>query len=207
MLFLDEISLFRRDVLESLRAPLEEGVVRLARSGGVVSYPARFSLIAASNPCPCGYAAHPRITCRCSDHQMRTHDSKLSGPLLDRIDMQIFVEPLGNEELLGRDPSETSQEIRARVEKARGVQAERYGTTTITNATVPKRELDRTIDLAADGRAYLARSIQQSNLTGRGVSRVLRVARTIADLNDTSEVDADAVSKALGLRMEAGRSI
>jgi len=205
VLFLDEISLFRHDVLESLRAPLEEGVVRLARSGGVVTYPARFSLIAASNPCPCGYADHPRIACRCSDRQLHAHDSKLSGPLLDRIDMQIFVEPLGQEELLGRDLSETSEDIRARVEKARALQAERYGSaTTTTNATVAKRELDRTVNLSAEGRALLARSIQESGLTGRGVSRVLRVARTISDLNGTPEVGGDAVNKALGLRVMGG---
>lgn len=204
VLFLDEISLFRHDVLESLRAPLEEGVVRLARSGGVVTYPARFSLIAASNPCPCGYSDHPRIACRCSDRQLQVHDSKLSGPLLDRIDMQIFVEPLGKEELLSRDPSETSDDIRVRVEKARSLQTERYGSATITNATATKGQLDRTVKLSAEGRAYLGRSIQDSGLTGRGVSRVLRVARTIADLEGTPEVGEDAVNKALGLRMKGG---
>lgn len=204
VLFLDEISLFRHDVLESLRAPLEEGVVRLARSGGVVTYPARFSLIAASNPCPCGYADHPRIVCRCSERQLHAHDSKLSGPLLDRIDMQIFVEPLGKDELLGRDPSETSTDIRARVEKARAIQVERYGSTTVTNATAPKRELDRTLNLSSEGRSYLERSIQESGLTGRGLSKVMRVARTIADLNGTPDVDGDSVNKALGLRMKGG---
>jgi magnesium chelatase family protein len=204
VLFLDEISLYRHDVLESLRAPLEEGVVRLARSGGVVTYPARFSLIAASNPCPCGYADHPRIACRCSDRQLHAHDSKLSGPLLDRIDMQIFVEPLGKEELLGRDLSETSEDIRARVEKARALQTERYGSATTTNAAVAKRELDRTVNLSAEGRVLLARSIQESGLTGRGVSRVLRVARTISDLNGAPEVGGDAVNKALGLRVLGG---
>jgi magnesium chelatase family protein len=201
VLFLDEISLFRHDVLESLRAPLEEGVVHLARSGGVVSYPARFSLVAASNPCPCGYLGHPRVNCRCSTNQLFAHDSKLSGPLLDRLDMQIQVEPLGKDELLGRDPTESSESIRQRVEKARGIQTERYGSTILTNASVPKQMLDGSANLSEAGRKQLGDAIQESFLTGRGVTRVIRVARTIADLEGRSEVTADAIIQALGLRL------
>jgi magnesium chelatase family protein len=207
VLFLDEVSLFRSDVLESLRAPLEEGVVRLARSGGVVTYPARFSLVAASNPCPCGFADDPRIACRCTNQQLMAHDSKLSGPLLDRIDMQILVEPLGSEELLGRDRAETSDTIRARVEKARAKQTERYGSTTLTNATVPKSLLDESLNLSHEGRARLKSAIQDSFLTGRGVTRVLRVARTIADLQDDSSVTPDAIVLALGLRLRGAEAL
>jgi magnesium chelatase family protein len=204
VLFLDEISLFRHDVLESLRAPLEEGVVRLARSGGVVTYPARFALVAASNPCPCGYAGDERIACRCSLRQIAAHDSKLSGPLLDRIDMQVFVDPLGKDELLSRDPSETSESIRTRVEKARAIQTERYGSTTLTNATVEKRDLDSSLNLSADGRACLGNAIQDTLLSGRGVTRVLRVARTIADLEGAQDVTSEHIGQALGLRLQGG---
>ena len=205
VLFLDEISLFRHDVLESLRAPLEEGLVRLARSGGVVSYPADFSLVAASNPCPCGYAGDPRVACRCTSQQLVAHDSKMSGPLLDRIDMQIFVEPLGKEELLARDPSEPSSCIRARVEKARAIQVERYGSTTLTNATVPRSMLDPSLGLSPEARTCIGDAIQDSLLTGRGVNRTLRVARTIADLMGEPQVTQDSIGQALNLRVQGER--
>jgi magnesium chelatase family protein len=135
------------------------------------------------------------------------HDSKLSGPLLDRIDMQILVEPLGSEELLGRDRAETSDTIRARVEKARAKQTERYGSTTLTNATVPKSLLDESLNLSHEGRARLKSAIQDSFLTGRGVTRVLRVARTIADLQDDSSVTPNAVVLALGLRLRGAEAL
>lgn len=201
VLFLDEISLFPNDILESLRSPLEEGVVRLARSGGVVTYPASFSLVAATNPCPCGYAGDRRVTCRCSNRQIATHDSKLSGPLLDRIDMQISVDPLGKEELLSRDPAETSEAVRLRVEKARTIQTERYGSASKTNASVSKRVLDSVVELEDGARSAIGDAIERSLLTGRGVTRVLRVARTIADLESRPEVSTSDVTRALGLHL------
>lgn len=201
VLFLDEISLFRHEVLESLRAPLEEGVVRLARSGGVVTYPAQFSFVAATNPCPCGYAGHPKIKCGCSDTQIRAYDAKLSGPLLDRIDMQIALEPLGKKELLSGGSGEGSDAVRVRVEKARAIQTERYGSSMQTNASIPRRDLDAALALDAKARRALESHIDDSALTGRGVTRVLRVARTIADLDGRPNVAAEDIERAFTLRV------
>lgn len=201
VLFLDEVSLFRTDVLESLRAPLEEGVVRLARSGGVVHYPAQFSFVAATNPCPCGYAGHTSVKCRCSDLQIRAYDSKLSGPLLDRIDIQIALDALGKKELLSGDAEESSDSIRVRVEKARAIQTERYGSSMRTNANISRRELDTVVALDHGATRAMERHIDHDVLTGRGVTRVLRLARTLADLGDRPEVHADDVEQAFSLRV------
>lgn len=205
VLFLDEITLFRNEVLESLRAPLEEGVVHLARSQGVVTYPASFSFIAAMNPCQCGYLNHPKIPCRCSPQQLSTYESKLSGPLLDRIDMQIAVDPLGKDQLLGRERGETSAHVRSRVEKARLIQAERYGSATLTNANVPRRELDAALGLDSAATRAVEDFIEQKSLTGRGVTRALRVARTIADLEERHSVEARDISRAFNLRLLGNR--
>jgi magnesium chelatase family protein len=135
VLFLDEISLYRRDVLESLRGPLEDGVVRIARSGGVISYPCRFSLIGAMNPCPCGFRGDESRPCDCTGPEIQRYRSRLSGPLLDRFDMQVVMTRLTKKELLGPPEGESSATVRARVERARTVQAERYGSSIVTNAS------------------------------------------------------------------------
>ena len=205
MLFLDEISLFRNDVLDSLRAPLEEGVVRLARSGGVVTYPARFSLVAATNPCPCGYADDRRNQCRCSDRQLAAYDAKLSGPLLDRIDMQVALTPLTRSELLGESRGEPSTAVRERVEKARIIQLERYGSSIKTNASVSRGELDASLHLDASAKAQLGSAIDEGTLSGRGLTRLLRVARTIADLQADPVVTSDHLGRALLLRLKITR--
>ena len=204
VLFLDELSLFRRDSLESLRAPIEEGIVRIARSGGVVVYPARFSLVAAMNPCPCGRGNDDTKKCRCSSVQLQAHWAKLSGPLVDRFDMQVYVGPLTREQLLGTGRGESSTGIRERVEKVRLIQAERYGRATTTNATASPQELTACITLTTAAREMLGRNVDLAHLTGRGVSRTLRVARTVADLADSESVTEEHVSRALFLRLRAG---
>jgi magnesium chelatase family protein len=201
VLFLDEISLFRNEVLDSLRAPLEEGAVHLARSQGVVTYPANFSFVAATNPCQCGYAGHPKIACRCDPRQATAYESKLSGPLLDRIDMQIALKPLTKDQLLGTQQTEPSADIRSRVEKARLIQTARYGSARHTNACVSKRELDRGLDLNTAATDAIENYIEEMSLTGRGLTRVLRVARTIADLESRSCVDARDIASAINLRL------
>ena len=201
VLFLDEVSLFKRDVLDSLRAPLEDGVIRLARSGGVVAYPARFSLIAATNPCPCGFARDKKRACTCSPIQRMAHKAKMSGPLMDRIDIQIQMPRLDREQLMGSPEGERSVDVRKRVVKVRLIQAERYGSATKTNASVSRPELDAAIDLTPTATHAIADAIDRLLLTGRGMTRTLRLARTLADLDDVARVKSDHVVRALSLRL------
>lgn len=201
VLFLDELSLFRKEILESLRAPLEEGIVRLARAAGVVHYPAEFCFVAATNPCPCGYSGHPSVRCRCSETQIEAYDGKLSGPLLDRIDIQIALQPLGKRELLSGPGGESSEDVRQRVEKARSIQTERFGSSMYTNANVSRRDLDASLSMNQGARRALERYIDLSVLTGRGLTRVLRLARTVADLDGRPSVEAEDVQQAFNLRV------
>ena len=199
VLFLDELPLYRMEVLESLRQPLEDGRVHIARSLGVVSYPSQFSLVAAMNPCPCGFAnTHGRM-CRCREFEVQRYVRRLSGPLLDRVDMQVLVDRLTKKELLGEPEGETSATIRARVEAARAQQWKRYSSP-ITNASVSKHvfEKSKKFDRMAD--QEMARAIDREELSGRGVQRVMRVARTLADLAGAAEVGAHHVIEALDFR-------
>lgn len=200
VLFLDEISLFSTGVLETLRGPLEEGRVRLARSGGAVAYPCRFSLIAAMNPCPCGYKMDKIKTCTCSAYRLETYERKLSGPLLDRFDMQILLERVSRGELMAPPSGDSSDAIRARVTEARRRQEDRYGTPGATNASV-KADLD-VMQVTPDARSWLGNAIDDLGLTGRGLVRIVRVARTIADLADSEVVDEEHVERAALLRLD-----
>jgi magnesium chelatase family protein len=197
------MTLYARSVLESLRGPLEDGIVRIARSGGVVTYPCRFSLIGAVNPCPCGYEGDSQRRCTCSALERRVYDARLSGPLLDRFDMQIDMTRLTKDDLLGSHVGEPSAVIRDRVEAARSRQTQRYGSTLETNASVARKKLDATMGLCSQGRDELCRAIDRLMLTGRGLDRVLRVARTIADLQGSDGVELTHVSRALNLRLLA----
>lgn len=201
-LFLDELALYRREVLESLRAPLEDGVVRVARSGGTIEFPCRVSLIAAMNPCPCGYLGDVKRECRCSEFQIEHYNSRLSGPLLDRIDLQATMERLTSRELLGTPEGESTDAIRARVTTARASQHSRYGDATLTNASAPRALLDPHVEISASARALLGHAIEDRSLTGRGLDRVLRVARTVADLEGETTVGDVHISEALGLRLQ-----
>ena len=203
VLFLDELPLFKREALESLRGPVEEGTVRVVRMAGAVTYPCRFTLIGAENPCPCGYLGDSQKVCRCSELQLSNYRNRLSGPLRDRFDMEIGMERLTRNDLLGSPPTEPSAEIRTRVEAARVLQSQRYGSAVDTNASVPKRALDRTIGMTGAARFALGNAIESLCLTGRGVARVMRVARTVADLAGNLEVEDVHVMRALGLRLGA----
>lgn len=206
VLFLDEMPLYKREALESLRAPLEEGRVRIARAAGTVTYPCRFSLVAAMNPCPCGHLGDPKKNCRCSDVQRQSYCARLSGPLLDRFDMQVLMDRLTREQLLGAPEGECSEVIRARVEAARAVQHERYGSPLLTNATAPSRVLERSVRLSPAARTMLGNAIDNLSLSGRGLVRVMRVARTVADLGRQAEVEDEHVQEALGLRLNDSKS-
>jgi magnesium chelatase family protein len=200
VLFMDELPLFRRDVLESLRGPLEDGVVRVARSGGLVSFPCRFSLVAAMNPCPCGYLEDEGRSCECVDQQLRAYRARVSGPLLDRFDIHLGMTRVPSRHLVGRSSSESSAQVRERVEAARWAQRRRYGDSWETNASVPKTKLIEKGSYLSEAFRPLCSAIDDASLTGRGMERVLRVARTIADLAGRPDVGKEAVAEALMVR-------
>ena len=200
VLFLDELPLYARSILESLRAPLEDGVVHIARSGGSISFPCRFSLIGAMNPCPCGFRGDATRACRCSVVQLAAHGARLSGPLIDRFDLQMTMGRIGKAELMGPPDGETSEVVRKRVEAARTIQSLRYGTPLETNASASGRLLERTIELHADAPPVLGAAIDALKLSGRGLDRVLRIARTLADLAGSDAVHRDHIEEAIFLR-------
>jgi magnesium chelatase family protein len=201
VLFLDELTEFHRDALEGLRQPLEDGSVVVTRATGAVELPARFTLAAAANPCPCGYRGDPVRGCTCLEHRVETYAHKLSGPLSDRIDIRLEVPRLSHAELLGESASESSAAIRERVEAARRRQLERYaGTGVGCNAQLTGPGARRAARLDAAGRETLARAVDALRLSGRGFDRTLKVARTIADLEAAPGVTADHLAEALGYR-------
>jgi magnesium chelatase family protein len=203
VLFLDELTEFHRDALEGLRQPLEDGRVVVTRASGTVEFPARFTLVAAANPCPCGFDGDPRRACRCLPHRIEVYRSKLSGPLLDRIDLRLLVPRLTRSELLGESSGEPSSTVRDRVEDARERQRDRYrGTPSRCNGQLSGPGARRAARLDADGEALLARAVDRLLLTGRGVDRALKVARTIADLDRSDQVTAGHLGEALSYRID-----
>jgi magnesium chelatase family protein len=201
VLFLDEVTEFRRDAVEGLRQPLEDGRVLLARAVGTVEFPARFTLVAASNPCPCGFEGDARRRCRCLPHRADLYRQRLSGPLLDRVDIQLSVPRLTKAELLGSGASERSAVVRDRVEAARVRQRTRLGATPWTcNAQVPGPLIRRLARLTAEAEKELSDAVDAFALSGRGFDRAVKVARTIADLNGEDDVASIHVGEALSLR-------
>lgn len=205
ILFLDELPEFSRDALEVLRQPLEDGQVQISRVSGTVVYPSRFMLVCAMNPCKCGWYGHASGRCRCSSGEVARYLSRLSGPLLDRIDLQVEVPALAFEELERRQAGESSAQIRDRVERARDIQHQRFAGTGIScNAQMGQRELREFCSLDEAGSAVMKGAFERMGLTARSYDRLLRVSRTIADLEGAEQVSSLHLAEAIGYRTARG---
>jgi len=202
VLFLDEFSEFRPDVREALRQPLESGEIRISRAGHRYRFPCQFLLLAASNPCPCGNAGHPRNICRCSPPARDRFAKRFSGPLLDRIDLSLSVLPLAVEAWSGSPPAEPSSDVRRRVDACRSIQEARYaGRTARANGTVRASTADMLRELTPEAHRYLVRAAERLSLSGRSIGKVCRVARTIADLAGERRAGTPHVAESLQYRL------
>lgn len=202
VLFLDEITEFRRDVLEGLRQPLEDREVTIARARSTLSFPAGFQLVAAANPCPCGFLGDPGRECSCTPPMVQRYRARLSGPLLDRMDLQVSVPAVPWKDLGSGRRGESTEIHAQRVRTARVIQAERYlGRPCRTNAEMGPSEIDRWARPDADGRLLLERAAQSLGLSARAYHRILRVARTIADLAGEKEIKTHHLAEGIGYRM------
>ncbi len=201
VLFLDELPEFKKNVLEVLRQPMEDGYVTIARALTSITYPARFMLVAAMNPCPCGYFSDPNHECTCTYTKIHRYRSKISGPLMDRIDIHVEVPAVRYKDLASQNDAETSADIRERMNRARVVQSERLKRTKIhCNAQMNNRQIKRYCPVDRDSNALLEAAIDKLGLSARAYNRILRIARTIADLEQSADIAAHHVSEAIQYR-------
>ena len=201
VLFLDELPEFSRSTLEVLRQPLEDGAVSIARAVGTYSFPASFMLIAAMNPCPCGFYNHPKKDCTCTDAAVAKYLNRVSGPLLDRIDIHIEVPPVAYDALTARSAEELSSAVRARVDAARAVQTERFrGLSVKCNAKIEPAQFDRVCVTDDKANRLLKSAFDRLSLTARAYDRIMKVARTIADLDQSEVIRASHISEAIQYR-------
>jgi magnesium chelatase family protein len=202
VLFLDELPEFKRTVLEVMRQPLEDRCVTISRAKFSVDYPAGFMLVAAMNPCPCGYYNHPEKECVCGPGIVQRYLNKISGPLLDRIDLHVEVTPVSFDELTNDVPSEGSKEIRMRVEKTRNLQSLRYNNRSgiHCNAQMSKHELDTFCKIDEEGTTLLKNAMDRMGLSARAFDRILKVARTIADIENSDRILSSHLAEAIQFR-------
>lgn len=201
VLFLDELPEFARPATEGLRQPLEDRQVTISRANGRVTYPGDFMLVAAMNPCPCGFFGHPSRRCACPPAAIKRYLSRVSGPLLDRVELQIEVPPVDFQSLSDRAPGESSEAVRRRVEAARAVQAARFaGSDVASNAAIPRARLEEFCPVTPDGQSLLKMAFERMGLSARGYDRILKVARTIADLDGADIIDTPHVAEAVQYR-------
>ncbi len=201
ILFLDELPEFRRDVLEALRQPIEEGRVIISRAKYTVSYPAQFILVGSMNPCKCGYFGDKEKDCTCSPYEIRNYWHKISGPLLDRFDIRIYVGRVEKEKIFQNEKNENSEEIRKRVEKARKIQEERFKKEKIfTNSQMTPKIIKKYCFLSDDAKSFLTNIIDKMKLSLRGLDRIIKVSRTIADLEESENIKIDHLAEAVSYR-------
>ena len=202
VLFLDELPEFRKNVLEVLRQPMEDGSVTITRAQKSLSFPARFMLIAAMNPCPCGYYGSKKKECHCNEMQIRRYQAKISGPLLDRIDIQIEVNSVDFKELQERADTETSSDVRKRVNRTRRIQADRFAATPgiMVNGQMRPREIERICVIDDHSQKLLQQSLERLGVSARGYHRILRLSRTIADIEQSDDISFSHVAEAIQFR-------
>lgn len=200
VLFLDELPEFSRKTIDILRGPIEDREVTISRANAIYSYPCNFMLVASMNPCPCGFYGSYDKECKCTEKQIKQYKSKISGPILDRIDIQIIVPSVKYEKLEGRK-GESSEVIRERVNKARQIQLDRYkGLNIYSNADLTPKLIETVCKLNEPSKIILKKSFKQMKLSARAYYRILRVARTIADLDGKKDIDSTHIIEAIGYR-------
>jgi magnesium chelatase family protein len=201
VLFLDELPEFKRQVLEVLRQPLEEGYVTISRASSSLTYPASFMLVAAMNPCPCGFLGDARRPCRCSPTQIRTYQTRISGPLLDRIDIQVPVPAVPFQDLAAGPDGEKSASLQEKVMAARAVQTRRFaGSRVHCNAQMPPRLVKQHCQLQPEPRQLLERAMERLGLSARAYNRILKISRTIADLENEKDIQTPHLAEAIQYR-------
>lgn len=201
ILFLDELPEFKKHVLEVLRQPLEDGNVTISRATSTLTFPSGFTLIAAMNPCPCGYLSDPTHECKCSHHQVQKYRAKISGPLLDRIDIQIEVPAVSFRKMENHSPGETSNEIRKRVIKARNIQSKRFLHSKIhSNSQMSNRQVKTFCKLEKESSILLETAIKRFGMSARAFNRVIKIARTIADIEVNDNIQTHHISEAIQYR-------
>lgn len=201
VLFLDELPEYKRSSLESLRQPLEDGVITISRSGGTVTYPASFMLCASMNPCPCGHFGSTKRRCSCTPNDIRRYRARISGPLLDRIDIQVEVDGVNYDDLVSETVEETSAEVKKRADGARKIQRERFADSPVgTNAEMGEKETRLYCKLSEECETVLREAFEQLRLSARARSRILKVARTIADLDLSESILPDHLYEAISYR-------
>lgn len=208
VLFLDEFNEFPRSVLEAMRQPLEDGVIVISRSRERVQYPAQFMLIAAANPCPCGYMTHPKRTCACSPRMIENYQKKISGPMLDRIDLHVNVQPVDTKDLADNQNAsnllEQSSAIRERVVQARDIQNQRFAEEQIyTNAEMKNSHIKTYCVLTKDVEQILQQASAKFQLSARSYIKMIKVARTIADLENSEDIHISHMAEALQYQQKA----
>jgi len=202
VLFLDEFPEFRRNVLELLRGPLEDRQITLTRASGSVRLPAAFTLVAAANPCPCGYLGHRERPCSCLPSSVDRYRNRLSGPLLDRIDLQVWVQPVPVSELTAHKRGESSERVRARVQSARALQTARYREAGIRcNAELSGNAIRTATRVSARAEQALADTVSRNHLSARAWARIIKVSRTIADLADSQQITPEHILEASSYRV------
>lgn len=201
VLFLDEFPEFPRHVLEALRQPIEDGIVTISRAAGTITYPAKFVLVAASNPCPCGYLGDPVKKCHCMPGQISQYKKRISGPIVDRIDLHIDLPPVQVEKLTGKIQSESSKAVKRRVQKARDIQTKRYKKTKmVCNSDLNSKDIKELIPLSVDCLQLLRQAVSTMHLSARTYYRTIKVARTIGDLSGEKNILVSHIAEALQYR-------